>query len=253
MTNSGPAGLVNVSLRIGNETVTRSILLAENEKARISFLNLRFASAGELELRVGDLEKRLQIAPSLAGHAADGPYREFHNTTADLHQLGDDSFYIRSDGDYPVLQYADQYGAIYLPGGLPLHATVVVKLEDPELRTNWLGRVGIMVRNDISKPGESPGYVVLDSSPAAGSYLEWSDDEGRSLNKHSEFEGYTTWPHSLKLERRGDEFIGYSSEDGNEWTEIGQAKVRGCNDNLDVGMFAFRDSARFEDWKVVKR
>jgi hypothetical protein len=39
--------------------------------------------------------------------------------------------------------------------------SAIVKLENADLRTNWVGRAGIMVRKDISKPGQSPGYLVL--------------------------------------------------------------------------------------------
>lgn len=251
--NTGPAGLANITMQVGKETVERSVVLRANEKGNIMFANLRVSAAGPLEIRSGELSRRMDVLPSLNGHAVENPFKVFHNTTADLRQLGDNSFFIRAEGDYPVMQYDDQYGAIYQPGGLPREGTVIVKLENPELRTNWQGRVGIIVRNDVSKPGDSGGYLVLDSSPAAGSYLEWSTDNGKSLNEHSEFVGYTVWPHWLKLERHGNQFIGYSSEDGNNWTEIGKVDLPGTHDVLDVGMFAFRSSARFLEWKIQGR
>ena len=72
------------------------------------------------------------------------------------------------------------------------------------------------------------------------------------LNEHTKIEGYTVWPHWLKLERRGSEFTGYSSADGVHWTKIGTAQVPGAQGVLDVGMFAFRSSARFENFTVEK-
>jgi hypothetical protein len=96
-------------------------------------------------------------------------------------------FYIRAGGDYPVMQYGDQYGSIYQHQALPPNGTVVVKLNNPDLVTSWQGRVGIIVRNDISKPAYAAGYVILASSPAAGSYLEWSTDDSGRLNRHTEF------------------------------------------------------------------
>jgi hypothetical protein len=109
-----------------------------------------------------------------------------------------------------------------------------------------------MVRKDISKPGSIGGYVILGSSPAAGSYLEWSTDDSGRLNKHTKFEGYSLWPHWFKLERHGTRFTGYSSADGEHWKSIGEADVPGAQNVLDVGMFAFRSSAQFENFRIEK-
>ena len=94
--------------------------------------------------------------------------------------------------------------------------------------------------------------MILASSPAAGSYLEWSTDDSGRLNWHTEFEGYSLWPHWLKLERRGTRFTGYSSADGKHWNKLGDADVPAAQNVLDVGMFAFRSGAQFEDFRIEK-
>lgn len=43
-----------------------------------------------------------------------------------------------------------------------------------------------------------------------------------------------------------------SSTDGAHWTKIGTTHVPDMKDALDVGMFAFRSSAKFEDFKVER-
>ena len=218
--NTGAAGLVDIPLRLGERSVPRSVWLEAREKAQVAFVNLRESSPGDVEVRAGRLTKMLHILARPEGHAPSAPYQSFQNTRAKLRQLGEDTFYIAADGDYPVLQYGDQYGSIYLRQALPRDATVVVELENPDLVTNWQGRVGIIVRNDISKPGESSGYLILGSSPAASTYLEWDDNANGMLDAHTEFAGYTLWPHWLKLERHADKFTGYSSTDGANWTAI---------------------------------
>jgi len=93
----------------------------------------------------------------------------------------------------------------------------------------------------------------LGSSPAAGTYLDWAGGGSGVLDKHAEAEDYTVWPHWLKLERHANRFVGYSSIDDVHWSEVGEAEVPQANDRLDVGMFAYRTSARFEEFEVKAR
>ena len=41
-------------------------------------------------------------------------------------------------------------------------------------------------------------------------------------------------------------FTAYESSDGKQWIKVGEAEGSGAAPPLDAGMFAFRDSARFE-------
>jgi hypothetical protein len=151
-----------------------------------------------------------------------------------------------------VLDHGDQYGSAYLAHGLGVNDSATVKLENPDGRTNWLGRAGLMVRQDISKPGQSAGYLVFGASPANGFALEWDSNGDGRIDKRTVLDGYTNWPCWLKLQRQGSKFTGYSSKDGVHWTKIGEADVPGAEGDLDVGVFAHRDSARFVDFKVVR-
>jgi hypothetical protein len=80
--------------------------------------------------------------------------------------------------------------------------------------------------------------------------MEWDSDGDGRIDKHTEFDGYTLWPHWLKLERQGSKFVGYQSADGVSWTKVGEAEVPGADARLDAGMFAHLSSARFGDFKI---
>jgi hypothetical protein len=199
---------------------------------------------------VVEMPLKAAVKPAkIEGRPVTAPFLAFQNTASELLQL-ESGFYIRAAGDNTVMQYGDQYGAIYQAHALPLNGTVVVKVENPDLRTHWPGRAGIMVRNDISKPGEAAGYLILSSSPAAGTYLEWDADGDGRLDKHTEFEGNTIWPHWLKLERQGQLFTGYVSADGKAWVKIGHTLLPSAQGILDAGMFCYRSSARFEGFRI---
>lgn len=250
--NSGAEGLVEVPLHLGTQTVPRSVWLQAGEKADIQFTNLRYTTAGEIDVHAGQLSKQLQVVQKAAPQAVSAPYQTFHNVTSEFDE-SNNGFTIRAAGDYTVMHYGDQYASIYLNQALPANGTVIVKVDNPDLRTNWPGISGIMVRNRIDQPGHAGGYLVLGSSPAAGTYLEWAGDNSGVLNRHAEAEGYSIWPHWLKLERQGSRFIGYSSTDDVHWSKVGEADVPDAMEKLDVGMFAYRSSARFEDFAVKSK
>ncbi len=212
---------------------------------------MRCKQAGELSAEAAGIRKSLTVAAKPEGAAPSAPFRAFQNVTSELRQVGD-GFYIRAGGDYTVMEYGDQYGAIYQPRALDENGTVVVKLENPDLRANWLGRAGIIVRSDVTQPGRAPGYAILSSSPADGSYLEWDASGKGLLDRHTEFDGYTVWPHWLKLERHRSHLIGYEGDDGIHWRKVGEADVVGAAGSLDAGMFAFRSSARFENFSIER-
>jgi hypothetical protein len=248
--NSGKEGLGELKLQLGNTSINRSVWLAANETARVCFNDLRSAESGEIPLRLGKLAKTVSVRPKPSRRAVEAPYLSFQNLAGQVQQI-DGGFYIREDGDYAVLDHGDQYGSAYLPQGMGKTNSAIVKLENPDGRNNWIGRVGIMVRKDISQPGQSTGYLVLGASPNNGFSLEWDSNGAGRINKRTVLDGYTDWPCWLKLERQGTQFTGYSSKDGAHWTKIGDADVSGADGRLDIGVFAHRNSARFLDFRII--
>jgi hypothetical protein len=249
--NTGHEGLADVELHVGDDSIKRTAWLAANETARVGFSNLQAKVSGEMPLRVGELTKSVTMQPKPAGGPVSAPYVAFQNLEGQVQQIGG-GFYIRENGDFAVLDHGDQYGSAYLPHGLGDSDSAIVKLENPDGRTNWVGRAGIMVRQDISKPGQSAGYLVLGASPANGFALEWDSDGDGRIDKRTVLDGYTNWPCWLKLQRQGSKLTGYSSKDGTTWSKIGEADVPAAVGPLDVGVFAHRSSARFMDFRVVK-
>ncbi|MGH9342989.1 MAG: glycosyl hydrolase family 28-related protein [Terriglobia bacterium] len=247
--STGSEGLARIPVQLGRDKLVRSVWLRAGEDARLYFVNVRCQETGLIQVRAGRISKQLEVYPKAVGHPVTAPYREFRNVPGKVLQFGN-TIYIRARGDHPVMQYGDQYAAAYVKHGLSRNGVIITKLSNPDLRSSWLGRVGIMVRNDMSSPGQSAGYVVLDSSPSNGSYLEWDAGGNGTLDRHTEFAGHTIWPHWLKLERHGAHFVGYCSTDGQSWKKIGEASVPGANGMEDVGVFAFRDSAEFENLKI---
>jgi hypothetical protein len=245
------AALAELPLMLGSETLSRSAYLEPGRPARIRFVNLVAPSPGDLPVRSADYAGLLKVQPRPKGRPVEAPFRAFANVPATLEQL-EDGFYIRAAGGAALLDRADQYAAIYLENALPLQGEVTVRIENPDFATHWPGRMGIMVRNDIARPAESTGYLLLASSPANGSALEWDSDGDGRIDSRTAIDGYTLWPHWLRLERRGERFSGYASADGREWRKLGEAPAARADERLDAGLFVHLRSARFSRFTVTE-
>lgn len=149
-----------------------------SETTTVAYLTLRYASPQTLQVAASDQSGTVQIEPPPSPKAIPAPFETTSNVPATFGDVGT-AFYIRAGGTYPVMQYGDQYAAIFEKSAMPDHGSIIVKLENPDMRTSWQGRAGIMVRGDIAKPGEPGPYLILASSPAAGSYLEWATNGSR--------------------------------------------------------------------------
>ena len=151
VSNAGDAGLAALPLQLGSETVPRSVWLDAGETAQITFENLKLPKEGGVEAQIGGFPKQIQVNPKLDERTLSSPFPTFHNTSAEFRE-NSRGFHIRAGGDYPVMQYGDQYGSIYQHQALPPNGTVVVKLSNPDLVTSWQGRVGIIVGTTSPSP-----------------------------------------------------------------------------------------------------
>ena len=162
------------------------------------------------------------------------PYRTFASTTAQFGQ-GGDTLGIRAAGS-DVFGATNQYGSIYLRNAEQDGTTDTVELTS-QAATSDSAKAGIMVRNDISQSGTSPGFVILAASPGHGYVLQWDSNGDGQLDASSAASGQTVYPSWLRLTRSGTTFTGSYSTDGSAWTQIGSAEVASAAANQDAGVF----------------
>ena len=248
--NPGAEGFGEVRIQFGKQTLSKTVWLKGT--SRVLFAGLKCDAPGGYTVQAGAFRKSLSAEAAPAKQPVGAPYSTFSNVKADMSRLGG-GFYIESAGEF-LLERADQYGSIYLKQGLPDNSVVTVKLDKVDRSGPAYGnRAGIMVRNDITSPGKSPGYVVLAASlfESNGWDMEWDANGDGRIDQHTEFAGYTLWPHWLKLERRGNRYTGYYSLNGSDWKRITEVEAPGASTAQDVGMFVSYGSARFQDIKIA--
>ena len=83
--------------------------------------------------------------------------------------------------------------------------------------------------------------------------MEWDSNGNGRVGKHTEMDGYTYWPHWLKLEWRGNRFTGYYSADATNSSKVGEAELTGANAHPDAGILTHLCSARFGDFTVIDK
>jgi Alpha galactosidase A/NPCBM-associated, NEW3 domain of alpha-galactosidase/Alpha galactosidase C-terminal beta sandwich domain/Carbohydrate binding module (family 35) len=167
------------------------------------------------------------------------PYQTFSSATdapASFGQIGQ-QFGISGAGA-DLFSNSDAYSTIYLKGAVGTTSTVDTKIVSQQGLTGF-GKAGIIVRNDATGSGTMPEGVILFASPSGGIQLEWTDNGGNFINAVTPANGTNPFalPVWLKLERTGDSYTGYYSNDGKGWYTVGTATVSAQAATQDAGIF----------------
>ncbi|MER5513406.1 NEW3 domain-containing protein [Streptomyces sp. NPDC002763] len=184
----------------------------------------RFRSDGKTRLTAGDT--------ITVNHQVTAPYKTFASTTASFSQSGT-QLGIRAQGA-DLYNGTNEYGTVYLPGAEHDGSVTTVKL-DSQSDTDVWAKAGIMVRNDITQPNTSPGYLALVATPGNGYLLDWDSDGDGKLDSQDST-GTATYPSWLKLVRHGTTYSGYYSTDDATWNLVGTIDVPTAAATQDVGL-----------------
>ena len=171
-----------------------------------------------------------------------GTLQPFSNADGEFERIGSGAFRITGAGA-DTWQGVDEYSALYQPGGgddTTWEATVKVTAQDA---TNGSAKAGIIVRNDITQPGTSPGYAMVGIRPQAG--VEFlADPDGNGQLNTSVAGGTTSYPTWVRLKRDGANYTAYYSKNGTTFTQVGgNVNLTGAAETQDVGMFTVSHAA----------
>ena len=202
------------------------------------FATSDFQAAGSY--RFGPRTTHLAVGDTITvNHAVAAPYKTFASTTASFSQSGT-RLGIQAQGT-DLYTPVDEYGTVYLPGAEHDGSTTTVKI-DSQANTSVWAKSGIMVRNDITQAGRSPGYLALVETPGNGYLLDWDSDGDGQLDSQDSA-GTATYPSWLKLVRTGTSYSGYYSTDDSTWNLVGTIDLPTAAPTQDVGLTATSHAA----------
>jgi glucose/arabinose dehydrogenase/PKD repeat protein/type 1 glutamine amidotransferase len=170
-----------------------------------------------------------------------GNWQTYSNVQATFDRPDADTWVVAAAGA-DTWQGTDEYGAVYLPGVADTDWTATVKIER-QGNTNQSAKAGIIVRNDMTQPGRSPGYAAMTLRPGLG--FEWlRDTDGNGTLDASSNGGGTAYPAWVRLVRDGNDYTGYWSTDGENWTVVGgPATLPNAGSPQDVGLMVLSHNA----------
>ncbi|KRE21210.1 ThuA domain-containing protein [Agromyces sp. Soil535] len=165
----------------------------------------------------------------------------FSNADGVFERIGDGRFRITGAGD-DTWQGVDEYSTLYAPTGGDEDWEAVVRI-DAQQNTSGSAKAGIIVRNDVTMPGVSPGYAMVGIRPSNG--VEFlADPDGNGQLNTSTAGGTTSYPVWVKLKRAGSDYTAYFSKNGTSWTQVGgTVNLAGAATTQDVGMFMVSHAA----------
>jgi hypothetical protein len=188
-----------------------------------------------------------RAAGSAAGHTSvvlgaplQAPFRTFDSTPepANFSQVGN-ALSIRAAGA-DVYGSKNEYGAVYVPGAEHDGSTTTVRVTWQRYQNSG-AKTGIIVRNDITRATDSPGFVTVGVSAKKGYFMQWDAngdgrlDSGTAANGSGV--GKPVLPSWIRLVRAGTTYTGYYSTDGTTWTQLSTANVPSAAATQDVGLF----------------
>lgn len=202
-----------------------------------------------------------------SGSTVKAPFNVFSSAqVASFEQTGPDNFIIRASGAIGgclvnAAHYAgvveDEYATIYLKEKMTDKSYAIVQINQRDLTSNY-AKTGIMIKNNITAPGKSAGYLIMciNGYFNGGGLIEWDSDNNGYLDQ---FKTYNSgkWPKTIAVEKDGKTFNFYATEDnGANWTKVYSQEIESATDTQDVGIFQVSDyktkpgQAIYSDFKV---
>ncbi|KRD47598.1 hypothetical protein ASE27_04745 [Oerskovia sp. Root918] len=166
--------------------------------------------------------------------------KTYTNANGTFEQLSEGKYLVTSAGAN-MWQGTDEYSAIYKEAGADEKWSATVKVNS-QGNSNGSAKAGLIVRNDVTQPGKSPGYAALGIRPNGG--FEWLRGNAAGQLVTSSAASSTSYPAWVRIERDGDLYTASWSKDGENFTQIGDpVSLPGAASVQDVGLFVTAHSS----------
>ncbi|MEV0616574.1 LamG-like jellyroll fold domain-containing protein [Nonomuraea sp. NPDC050404] len=131
---------------------------------------------------------------------------------------------------------ADDYASIFRPDVLKSGDTLRASVTSVEVTDDW-SKTGIVVRNDLSRPGSPGGYAALLVTGSNGVVLSVDSDADGHLDTNVAQVTDVAVPADLEIVRDGNTLRARVFEyDHEEWIDVGTARLTGADEAMDAGL-----------------
>ncbi|WP_225102823.1 DUF1349 domain-containing protein [Streptomyces sp. CoH27] len=164
-----------------------------------------------------------QYRPLTTG-AVVGPYSAYSSTPAATGQTG--GYFTITDAGTDIWgaggQHDDTYGTVYQAGAAVNGTSVTARVDNVDNTSAW-AKAGVVLRNNLTGSGSSPGYATVVVTPANGVSFQWDSNGDGYRDQPTSTVTSVKAPVWVRLTRTATQVSGYYSTDGSTFTEIGSA------------------------------
>ncbi len=227
----GDKGTKDVKLFADGEVVaSKKVTLGPGEEKYVTIEHL-FEQAGLHNIKIADFPVWNFVT--------------YSNTEAHYYQTHDKIIIEAGGGKNTLWSEKEEYTTAYLKDIEGDFIATMYLLS--QTVTGAYAEVGFMVRNDITMPGKSPGFVILSVEPKYGAQQQWrADTDGNGLLDSYDY-GWVGYPMWFKLEKRGKTFTAYTSPYDTLWYKNDSVyAIPSAGKMQDVGIYANAFSVKNE-------
>ena len=112
--------------------------------------------------------------------------------------------------------------------------SMVARVVDDGTGSNTWAKGGVMIRQSTD-PGSVHSMMIMTASDGNGASWQGRLTAGAS-SENSDAPSAVDEPYWVKIERIGNDFMGYISPDGADWTQMGSARTIVMNDPVLIGL-----------------
>ncbi|MCX4884264.1 right-handed parallel beta-helix repeat-containing protein [Streptomyces sp. NBC_00847] len=119
-------------------------------------------------------------------------------------------------------EHEDAYGTVFQNGAAVNGTSVTARVDNVDNTNEW-AKAGVVLRNDLTGSGASPGYAIVAATPSHGVTFQWDSDSDGYLDHFASSASTVKAPVSVRLTRTATQVSASYSTDGSTFTQIGSA------------------------------
>ncbi|MCX5269460.1 DUF1349 domain-containing protein [Streptomyces sp. NBC_00199] len=160
----------------------------------------------------------------LATDPVSAPYSAYSSTPANTGQSG--ARFSITDAGADIWgaggQHDDAYGTVFQANAAVNGTSVTARVDNLDNTNGW-AKAGVVLRNDLTVNGASPGYAAVVATPSNGVKFQWDSNADGYLDQYTSSASGVTAPVWVRLTRTATQVSAYYSTDGSTFTQIGSA------------------------------
>ena len=129
---------------------------------------------------------------------------------------------------------ADEFRYVYKT--LTGDGSVIARVDNLDSSPSAWAKGGVMIRQDTEAGAINTFMAMTGGDGGGATYQQRLEADGASVSQHTYADGPFAPPYWVKVTREGDTLLGYTSPDGETWTQRGDTTTLAMGDPVLIGL-----------------